>query len=80
MLMLLVFTVSAEEYFNRAQRRREARWHVATTDPPTVKWGVHGVYACFLSVTHTGRERSTPAAAVRCSPRVPPPSCLRAAL
>jgi hypothetical protein len=46
---LLCATVVAEEYFQRVQRRLEAHWHVATTDPPTVNWGVRSVYACFLS-------------------------------
>ena len=80
MLTLLVLTVSAEEYFSRAQRRREARWNVATTDPPTVKWGVHGVYVCFLSVRRAARERSPPAAACVAHGACPLPSCLRAAL
>jgi hypothetical protein len=49
LIALLCVTIVAEEYVQRSQRLLEAQWHVATTDPPTVKWGVTGVYACFLS-------------------------------
>ena len=70
MLSLFFITVAAEEYTRHTQLKLEARWQVATTDPPTVKWSLAGVYACFLSVS-----KSPLGACERDRPSAPPTRC-----
>jgi len=49
MLVLLVFTLAGETYAHAMQQRLEQKWTVSTMNPPSVRWKLHGIYACFLS-------------------------------
>jgi len=49
MILVLSAALVTEGYMKLIQMRLEAKWSVATLDPPTCTWERRQVYACFLS-------------------------------
>jgi hypothetical protein len=49
MVCVLSLTLIIESYLRFVQMRNEAKFSVATMDPPCVRWRVRTLYACFLS-------------------------------
>jgi len=49
MLVFFTFTIIGETYVKLVQQRLESKFSVCTMNPPTTKWKLRGIYACFLS-------------------------------
>jgi hypothetical protein len=84
MTVVLGITLVGESYLRFVQQRNEAKFSVATMDPPCAKWRVRTLYACFLShykmgepprlcstlIPHTRPLSAAPACAPRHGPQL----------